>query len=306
MKAMNKKVSSHYVPQAYLRKFINPEKKLYIKNKKTGSIRQGFTKSVNYLDDFYVVDTVDEKNSQEIEQTLGHLESVSLPLLNKLSEANISSNSEWADVAIYITIQYGRTPKYKRQLKEIMGIYTNARIRQMLEKASINENAYEDLKKINQEETGGFKVPSQTELKSLLEKEIVESEITYGNNIYVRTFFEEAYTLADYILKKRWRVMHRTGEATFITNDFPVIVNIYSIDGKEDMAGLSYMSLADRIYFPISPDVCLIIFCDESNDGNIDHFNTIEKDVLEINKIIYESAEQYVIANNEKDLKQHT
>ena len=65
------------------------------------------------------------------------------------------------------------------------------------------------------------------------------------------------------------------------------------------------MSIADRIYFPVSPDVCLIIFCDESNDGNIDHFNIEQKDVLEINKIIYKYAEQYVIANNENALKQH-
>jgi len=223
----SRKVSSHYVPQAYLRKFINAEKKLYIKNKKTGSIRQGSAKSVNYQDDFYVVDTIDEKNSQEIEQTLGRVESVSFPLLNKLSDADISSNSEWADVAIYITVQYGRTPKYKKQLKEAMVIYADTHIRQTLKSAVTNEDAYADLKKINQEQIGDFKVPSQTELKSILDQEILASEITYGNNTYVKTFFEEAYTLADYILKKRWIVMHRIGKATFITNDSPVIPYIY-------------------------------------------------------------------------------
>ena len=96
----NKAHQHHYVPQAYMRLFSDSTGKLYALNKDFKTIRETATKGVAYSHDFYTVDTVDEKDSSEVEETFAQIENRCIPIIKEL----VHGKSAWLDTAFIRSI----------------------------------------------------------------------------------------------------------------------------------------------------------------------------------------------------------
>lgn len=141
----NKPREHHYVPQGYLRGFTETKNVLFATNKTFNRIRKTSPKGVGYIKDFYTVDTIDEKDSVEVEENLGKIESKCIPLLDKLITANDLPNAEWADIAIYIALQYGRTPHMRNLMDKVATISVNNYIKETLADALNDPQNYAEL-----------------------------------------------------------------------------------------------------------------------------------------------------------------
>lgn len=144
----NKVHQHHYVPQAYLRLFSDPTSKLYALNKEFKTVRETATKGVAYSHDFYTVDTIDEKDSSEVEEAFAQIENRCIPIIKELVNGKIIfPNADYADLAIYIALQYGRTPTARTKMDNASKVIATAELRNKLREIATDPEQYKELKR---------------------------------------------------------------------------------------------------------------------------------------------------------------
>lgn len=293
MTSSKKHPDHHYIPQGYLKGFLNNDE-LFVVNRKYGTIRPTSTAGVAYKPGFYIVDTIDEKNSSEVEENFSKIETVCIPIIKKMAAEEYLTNSNLADLAIYIALQYGRTPFYRARMDHVGTIVMTNLMKEQLAKAYNDPEKYSKLMSRLQASNSKIEIPSREKIKEWILKPGPLANIKLDNGTYVKQFLENANTVADELLKKKWIVLRAPRNATFITSDNPIGLYLHrSLDSGEALAIL----LKDvQRYFPINAKTCLVIVDD-------DHFGLkksgLSKDqVKDINRLIYSQAQQYVISGS--------
>jgi hypothetical protein len=286
----------HYISQGYMRGFSDVKNQLYVKDKKNNSIRPTSPKGVAYLKDYYMVDTVDEKDSAEIEETLATIESVCIPILKKLASGSDLTNPEWADLAIYIGLQNGRTPFAKARMENVATIVATNLVKQKLADAYNNPAIFKEI--ADDFEKAHPEIPRLTKekIKEWILKPGPLANLKMDTGNYVTQFFQNAHHIADGLLGLKWEVYHAPEESSFISSDNPIVIEI-----KRELAPnevLAIMLKGSVRYFPINSKTCLVM--SEGRDGRkILHTKISKKKVRKINKLIYNQAKRYVISGNE-------
>jgi hypothetical protein len=138
-------------------------------------------------------------------------------------------------------------------------------------------------------------IPSREMIKDWILKPGPFVHMKIDTGTYVKQFFENAETIADELLKKRWIVLRAPRNTSFITSDNPIGLHLNrSLETGESLAIL--LNGVQR-FFPINAKTCLAIVDNE-------HFelkkSIISKNqVKSINKLIYDQAQQYVISGSQ-------
>lgn len=291
----------HYVPQGYLRGFTETKNDLFVVNKEFNTIRKTSPKGVGYIKDFYTVDTIDEKDSAEVEENLGKIESKCIPLLDKLMAAKDLPNDEWADIAIYIALQYGRTPHMRNLMDKVATVSVNNYIKEALAEALNDPVKYTELKNgVAGQSPDAPPIPSREKLAEMVLGPRIVEEFNLDNGTYVQSIFRIAWEIADSLLKRHWTILHAPKNSCFITSDNPMTLSI-------NRELLPYETLAVLLpgvvrHFPLNSKACLVI-TDETTSRGISHQTISKNEVRKINKLLYVKAFKYVITGNEKLLK---
>lgn len=296
--AGNKPSKHHYVPQGYLRSFADTKNILFVTNKEFSTIRQTSPKGVGYIKDFYTVDTIDEKNSAEVEEKLSKVETKSIPLLDKLTCANDLPNDEWADIAIYIALQYGRTPHMRNRMDDAAVILVNNYLKDTLAEALNNPEKYAELERGMAEKNPDTPpMPTRESIAKMVLGPRILDEFNLDNGTYVQSVFRTAWEIADRLLKKHWTILHAPKGSSFITSDNPMTLDI----NRELLPHESLAILLPGVvrYFPINAKACLVI-TDETIKRGIGHQTITKNEVRKINKLLYSKALNYVISGNQK------
>jgi len=288
----------HYVPQGYLRLFAENKNVLYVSNKQFDSIRLTSPKGIGYLKDFYTVDTVDETDSAEVERNLSKIETGCIPLLGKLLYAEDLPNAEWADVAIYIALQYGRTPHMRNKMDTAATALLNNYLKDTLTDALDDPRKYAELEReIAEKDPKLLVVHTRENIEKLVSGPKILEEFNLDNGTYVQSIFRMAGEIVDGLLKRHWTVLHAPKGSSFITSDNPLTLSI-------DRTLLPYESLAILLpgamrYFPLSAKACLLIT--DENVGRIISHKAITKDeVRRINKLLYRESLKYAVSGNRR------
>ena len=297
----NKPSKHHYVPQGYLRGFTETNSSLFVANKEYGSIRPTSPKGVGYIKDFYTVDTIDEKDSTEVEESFGKVETICIPLLEKLVNARDLPNAEWADVAIYMALQYGRTPHMREKMDSTALISVNDYIKETLAEALNDPIKYAELERdfLEKHPDKPQAITRDTLSKMVLGPRII-SDFHLDNGTYVQSVFRIAWEIADTLLKRHWTILHAPKGSSFITTDNPVTLSI-------NRKLLPHETLAVLLpgvirHFPINSRICLVI-TDEVTEREISHEIISRNEVRKINKFLYNKALKYAISGNQKLLR---
>jgi hypothetical protein len=285
----------HYVAQGYMRGFCEQANRLFTYDKVAGRIRISSPKGIAYTRDFYTVDTIDENDSDEIEQALGTIESVAIPIIRKAAVGQVLSNSEIADLAIYMAIQYGRTPHARQQMDRVAEVVYTNKAKAIIAEAINNSDKYNELVENWKQEYPNMKPPTRDRLvKWVLEKGPVYL-INVDNGTFVKLFMERAYVIAEGLLKRRWQIWHAPKGASFITSDNPIgLYTSRQLKGNEVLAILMREGIR---YFPLNSSSCLVV-TDEPYASKFDHRTVSKLQVRKINKLIYDQATKYVISGS--------
>lgn len=290
----------HYIPQGYMRNFTECENELFVMNKKFGRIRTTAPAGVGYIKHYYRVDTVDEVGSAEIEQALGVVESTSLPITDELLTAKSLTNAQAADMAIYIALQYGRTPFMRTQMDEMATTLATNMTKQKLVEAFNDPKAYEEMKTALLGEHPETEFPSREELKEWILKPGPLAKIEIDNGTFVKTFFSMAWGIADELLKHNWDILHAPKGTGFVVSDNPI--GIY-VRHKLEVGQRPAILIPDAVrFFPLNRKTCLAIGRGGWNP-DIRHHTITKNTVRQMNKLIYDQAHQYVISGNRKLLE---
>ena len=290
----------HYVPQGYLRGFTESPNVFYVYNKRSKGVRQTSTKGIAYSRDYYIVDTVDEKESAEVEENLGHIESVAIPILSEIIGDGDLSNAKRADLAIYIAVQYGRTPIAKAKMDEVATIVTTNEMKSKLVEAVNDEGKYQEMVAMIQADDPNRYVPSRETLIEWVLKPGPLAKVSIDKGTYVKQFFENAQHIAEGLLRTKWTVITAPSRCSFITSDNPIGLMIGRTLQEHEV--LAIMLAGVTRYFPLNSNHCLVM-TDDLEGRAIQRRAATKIEVRMINKIICNQAYQYAISGNERLLR---
>jgi len=280
-----------------MRGFCEAKNILYAYDKEVRRIRTTSPKGVAYTPNFYMVDTVDENDSDEIEKTLGIIESVAIPILHKVAERKALTRSERADLAIYISMQYGRTPHSRAQSDQVASIiYTNEAKKVIAE--MVNDPAstkYQELVDYFKEKRPDIEPPSRDKLVEILLDRKPMYYVEVDNGTFVNSLFDKTEPVGNGLLSRKWVLYEAPSGTSFMTSDNPI--GLYVDRELEEGRVLAILLEGVERYFPLNSKSCLVIF-DEEYTQDIPYKTISKIEVRRINKILFDQAEKYVIGGN--------
>lgn len=285
----------HYVPQGYLRGFTETANVLFVTDKTYGKVRQTSPKGIAYIKDYYTVDTIDEKDSSEVEEKLSIIESTCLPIMAKLEKSTDLTNADRADLAIYIALQYGRTPGSRERLEQVYEAFAANELRIKLVESAEDPHEYDEIVQLLHKERPDLEIPSQDELLKLAFDPTLKVEIDLDNGTFVTQFFEISEEIAEGLLKLRWHIYHAPSGSSFITTDNPIGIELHR-DLRPFESHAILMSDATR-YYPLNAKTCLVMG-GEWAGRTIEHTTLSKLDVRKINKLLHKQAHKYVISGS--------
>jgi hypothetical protein len=288
----------HYVPQGYLKGFVN-NGELYVINKKYGSIPATTPAGVVYVPGFYTVDTITEKDSSEAEDNFSKIETTCIPIIKKMITGGYLTNPNLADMAIYIALQYGRTPFSRTRMDDVTTVVATNLIKEKLVEAYNDPMKYKEMLEGVKEENPELDFPTREKIEEWILKPGPIAKMKVDNGTYVVQVFESAYSIADALLRKRWIVLRAPRDASFVTSDNPI--GLYLNRSLKFGEMLAILLPDVKCFFPLDSKTCLVIV-------DNDHFelkeSIISKDrVKSINRLIYTQAQQYVISSSKPLLR---
>ncbi len=293
----------HYVPQAYLRLFSDNDSGLHVYDKVTKSIRLTSAKGVAYSHDFYTVDTVDEKDSAEVEETFSKIENLCIPIIKSLSEGlTVYSNADYADLSIYIALQYWRTPTARAKMDNFSKVMATHELREKLREVSTDRKVYDALLTEFQNEHPDIVLPPMETIGKWANSSLELAEFKWDNGSFVKSVFGMAEEIAKGLLSSRWILLQAPKDTQFITSDNPIVMRLTRRLKTSEIPAI-LLPGTDKL-FPVSSKRCLLII-DGSWKG-IGSIKLTRSSVRSINRLTYLQASKYVLSGSKNLLESIT
>jgi len=280
---------NHYIPQGYLRKFECEEKPGFIYNFKLDKDKFNETsgekpvkiENILYLPHFY---------SLCMELILKDIEDTFYPIRNKIITTNtIESLSYKEKISIirYIFAQYIRTPLERSRFVNI------ARV--MLESIFFN-----------QDNQGIEKDKIKIEFNEIYIRKMIEDEMFQF--LFPSSEENQILKLIYFYLENKWRLIFAK-QMKFYTSDNPIILYNNSFESLVDQNYIESLKTPNskifgtkrphglmesgiQLYFPISTDLCILIYDPQTNQRLLNP--------VEINEQILIQCYQNILSSNNK------
>lgn len=301
MRCMNNKARQHhYVPQAYMRLFTDTDGKLYALNKEFKTVRETSTKGVAYSHDFYTVDTIDEKDSSEAEDAFAQIENRCIPIIKQLvAGKDTFTNADYADLAIYIAIQYWRTPTARAKMDNVSKVIATAELRNKLREVSTNQEQYNELLQDFSKSHPDIVLPPMEEIGKIADADIVIEGFAWDNGGFIQSVFRMANEIARGLLSSRWIVLEAPSKSQFVTTDNPVVMRMTR--PLKPFESPAILLPGTEKYLPLSSRYCLAIT--DGKWGGVTRARFTKKNVRAINRLTYLQAGKYVISGSQPLLR---
>jgi len=277
-----------------MRLFCGVDGKIYSLNKEFGAVRETSSKGVAYSHNFYTVDTVDEKDSSEAEDAFAKVENRCMPIIKQIVGGKTDfPNADYADLAIYIALQYWRTPTARARMDKISKVIATHELRDKLRQISTEPEQYEELSRDFSDEHPDIILPPMEDIGKLSNTDIV-LEFAWDNGSYIQAVFGMAEEIASGLLNSHWFVLKAPSNSQFVTTDNPVIMRLTRPLRPSEAPAI--LLPGTEKYFPLSSRCCLAI-----TDGGwtgIRHLKATTNNVRAINRLAFMQAEKYVISGS--------
>ena len=246
----------HYVPQTYLRGFLDP---IEVKRRQHNLWRylpgkapkaKG-TKTIAQETDFYDLPEVPPEENDP-EEILAKIESNVAPHLAAIREGKLPKNQARMSVALYIGLQWTRTPWFRELANRAVVGFKLQEMREWLE----TEGAFEAL--VARRRERGTEIRDVAALRDYFTRVANgEENVIQRNKAWnAKVMLEHAHRLGLQFIEMRWNLVAGEAGYLFITSNNP----LYIVDPAAqnmDPSGFKW-SKDTEFYLPISPRFMLI------------------------------------------------
>ncbi|WP_082485761.1 DUF4238 domain-containing protein [Acidovorax sp. Leaf84] len=234
----------HYVPQLLLKNFSSNKGRLHVFDKL--NTRPFPENQKNIASENYFYNFSEDGINHSMEEWLSQLETKAAPIIDEIvSSKNLNSinSATKSELSFFFAVQMARTKMPQEKIKRLV-----KRFRELLtENGQEISNLDEKLKDFVTE-------PTENDLKA-------------GTAKAIRV---DAPMYAPYLENKIWMLIERSQETPFIIGDHPVARKNEIDKDWSDFPGL--MKIGVEFYIPLSPDLCLAMWCPSIVQGVINQF----------------------------------
>jgi hypothetical protein len=287
--------NQHFVPQFYLRRFLNQNNVVEVLDLNLMKcINPKGTKKICSAEFFYGIETgIPDETSQKFEEWFekmenfigGNLDSIVEKILNN---KQIEVADKWI-VAFLMSMLWIRGPEMRKQIHRIEKETTKWMIQ--------TEYSIQPDRLFNE-----YEKKRGVTIQEMMANSDVEIEPT--NAMHLKTL-ENIKGFANLFYHQHWTVFISKVSSKFVTTDNPLAIKF------PKAKGLYGRTLLERAhYFPLTPDI--FILATESDDAASKPETRLKRKTLfagnegmvsDLNAVIVNQARQYIYATNKRDLE---
>jgi hypothetical protein len=248
---MNRRTKrQHFLPQSYLKRFSNKEQ-VYVHNFQLGKSYVNNIKDAACIDDFYTVQTIDNKLDDCIEQLLADFEGKANPIIEKIvNQKFIPEKEEKRKLCSYLALMYTRGLWFRQIYLEV----SEHLFRELFDKMMTDEKLYNETMGKVKKEYGMESDMSFEKAKEMRHDFKVTADI--ARTYYVKEMMLTAAMFEDVFFELNFNLLciPVSSSAKYITSDRPFVVMTDSKDGEKWIEDPEA-----EIYFPLSSSKCLML-----------------------------------------------
>src|SRR5205085_3409919 len=248
---MGKKKRHHYLPQFYLKGFVDPMNQpyLWVYEKGVLEIKPVSAKDAGLEKDYHsFINSEGERDSETIENILQKIEDAAAPVFQKIHNQEVLGEEDRHILASFLSLMLTRVPNFRRNVEKSTGEI----IKQIGQIYAANSEYFEDSLKLYEEETGEKLDMSPEEFRAL----ILEGnyELSMGPKFSLRMM---GIDLSQVLLDKTWFYIKATDRVKFLTSDNPIFYH----DPTRERDSYWPEGLGDEnteVTFPLSRELVLV------------------------------------------------
>jgi len=282
----------HYVPEFYLKGFVDPYKGCVWRYEKGGEIIPLSTKDAAVIRDYHSFKKGEgEKDSETFEDFFNRIESKASLVIRKIIDQEILSEEEKAIFSLFIALMMVRVPNYRINTEKMIADIAKSF---SLFTASDPEAFKKSLTKYEHDTGDIIDIPAE-ELREFI---LDDSKYTIKTNpeISLGLSAMSIESLAPVFFKMNWTFIYASRDYKFVTSDNPLFYDDPT-HNTNSSHGVGLLSKNVEVTFPISRDVAL--FCSWGKKRKA--IQVTNKMVKTINRRTISAALKYVFAPNRAD-----
>ncbi|MDD4111178.1 MAG: DUF4238 domain-containing protein [Clostridia bacterium] len=271
---MQRPIKQHYVPRFYLKEFSITENKQYYIYDFNKSLGRSYKTNIRKVAcDKYFYDALKKNPNYSIEESLSFLESKLSPVYKKiinLKDINHLSEVEKGLLAVFIILQWRRT---REQRNNVEGL-----IKSSFENQKRNRTDVNTIEKIN---SFGEFVCNNEGLIRCYHNMAIYSNIEYTTKV---------------LLNMGWTLYINQTDRSYWTSDNPVVIDSPKKDDSEYSCPIQK---GCKIYFPLTPKTCLLLYDSAFFEFPSKIFDTSLQSVLEKNIFHIEQSTRHIYSHDD-------
>lgn len=287
----------HYIPQFYLKGFSVDNNNLWVYDKSLSdkqNIKKLTTKTIAFKNNFYTYESID-KTKETLENLFCQMEGLASNVIKKISDGHEITQKEKADLSIFISFLWFRTPESQERMKKIT-TSLHEQVSRMSIAMTPNENLKDFFKKrgriLSDEEINELKEFAQDKKRSKFELHIPQ-------NYWIKEMLQLGMDISPIFQICDWEFCVSNKPYAFITSDNPFM--LLPSKPVHPFYGLGLMTDGAKKVIPLNSKICLVMH--EPNKNPQNRYREIDKNYFKrINEITYKNAQRFVFSPEEGKL----
>lgn len=287
----------HYIPQFYLKGFSLDNNNLWVYDKQISNpkdVKKLTTKAIAFENNFYTYESID-KTKETMEGLFCQMEGLAANVINKITNGDKIDEQEKADLAVFISFLWLRTPKSKKRMANMA-----ANLYEQVSRKSIAMTPNQKLKEFF--ETKG-QVMSDEEIDDLkafaTDKKRSKFTLDIPQNYWIKEMLQLGMDITPTFQMCDWEFCVTDKPYAYITSDNPFML----IPSKpvHPFYGLGLLTSGAKKVLPLNSKVCLVMH--EPKKNPINTYRKVNKDFFRmVNKFTYKNAKRFVFSPDEGKL----
>lgn len=287
----------HYIPQFYMKGFSQDSNNLWVYDKKSknpNDVKKLTTKTIAFENNFYTYLSI-HKTKETMEDMFCQMEGLAANVINKIANGHEIDSQEKADLAVFISFLWLRTPKSKKRMAKMT---TN-----LYEQVSRKSIAMTPNQKLIDFFATRGKVMTDKEIDELKEFATDEKRSRFAlkipQNYWIKEMLQLGMDITPTFQMCDWEFCVTDKPYAFITSDNPFM--LIPSEPVHPFYGLGLLTPGAKKVLPLNSKVCLVMH--EPKKNPINTYRKVDKDFFRmVNMFSYKNAKRFVFSPDEGKL----
>lgn len=291
---MGSQLRHHYLPQSYLKGFIDPNNKPYVWIYEKGGdlIKPASVRHIAVHKNYYSFKKEDgTTNRHSFETGFEKIESITAPAIKKIINYEDLRGLDRSHVATFLSLSMLRVPSFRDNIKSIIESDYKAYSKHL----ASDENRFEDFTKSAKNEVGLSNIELD-ELRTYVLKGEYKIEVDKDRSLGF--ILSNIFEIAQAIHSLDWNFWVAPNRYKFVTCDNPLFY--FNPQRKLfDQKGVGFQDRQVELSFPLSKDIAIFASWKLKNGKYI---NINENKVKEINRRTIISANRFIYSSKKSNI----